>query len=253
MQSGNSIRSLERGLTTLRTLSRLGPLTISEAAQHTQLPRQTVSRILFFLTELGYTSRRDSDKRFEVAETALHLTDSLHQASWLRGTVVPIMEKLCRHVLWPVSITQPRRLEMEILWETDAISPLVMHPAPVGLRFPLVTSIDGRVFLAFCDTEQRETLLQALLAERPEALNDIDLSQDMLEKQLQAIKAQGFYCDSMPHKGHGSLAAPVFDQNGLRGVLDIRFPSRALSLKDAVAKFADPVMQSAAEISGAFS
>ena len=75
----------------------------------------------------------------------------------------------------------------------------------------------------------------------------------MLEKQLQAIKAQGFYCDSMPHKGHGSLAAPVLDKNGLRGVLDIRFPSRALSLKDAVAKFADPVMQSAAEISGAFS
>jgi DNA-binding IclR family transcriptional regulator len=249
MPSVNAIRSLERGLLILQTLSRLGPLTISEAARAAALPRQTVSRILVFLDELGYVLRRDTDKRFEVAEHALSLTDGLRQVSWLRMAAIPAMEALCRAVLWPVAIAQPRRLEMEILWDTDALSPLVMYPAPIGLRFPFITSIAGRVYLANSSAEQRASIIQAVVAENAAVLDDIDLSQDLLENQLDAIKARGFYCDQMPHKGHSSLAAPVFDSGRVKAVLDIRFPIKAISVKEASARFAGAVMACANEIS----
>lgn len=232
----------------MRTLSREGPLTISEAAKSTALPRQTVSRILFFLNDLGYVVRRDSDKRFEVSETALGLTDGLRHTSWIRQAAVPVMETLCRDILWPVSVAQPKRLSMEVVWDTDAISPLVIRPAPIGLAFPLITSIGGRVYLANCELGQRQTMIDAVLADEPKALNGIDLSEDLLNKQLDDIRARGFYCDRMPHKGHSSLAAPILRGGVITAVLDIRFPLRALSIKDATDRFSEQVMNAAAQI-----
>ncbi len=249
MSSNYSIRSLERGLALLHTLSRVGALTISEAAVTAGLPRQTVSRILFFLEDLGYVVRRKADKRFEVGEKTLGLTDGLRHSSWVRQSAVPVMEALCRDILWPVTIAHPNCLNMEVLWDTDALSPLVMRPAPIGLKFPLVTSISGRVFLANCSVEQRQTMIQAVITDDPDVLNEVDLSADLLDKQLNDIKARGFYCDQMPHKGHSSLAAPVFRAGKVVAVLDIRFPVKALSVKDATAKLSNTVIQSAAEIS----
>ncbi len=248
MPTNNSIRSLERGLLVMKTLSREGPLTISEAATTTALPRQTVSRILFFLNDLGYVVRRDADKRFEVSENALGLTDGLRHTSWIRQAAVPVMEALCREILWPVSVAQPRRLSMEVIWDTDAISPLVIRPAPIGLVFPLVTSIGGRVYLANCELAQRQTMIDAVLADDPQALSGVDLSEDFLSKQLDDIRARGFYCDRMPHKGHSSLAAPILIDGVITAVIDIRFPVRALSVKDATDRFSEQVMKSAAKI-----
>lgn len=242
-----SIRSLERGLTVMRALSLTGPLSVSDAAQETRLPRQTVSRILFFLEDLGYVSRRTSDKRFEIAEYALGLTEGLRRSSWIRHAAVPAMESLCRDILWPVSIAHPRGLRMEILWDTDSLSPLVMRPAPVGLRFPFITSIAGRVYLAHSTPENRKRLIEAVLADDPTALNSIDLSEDMLNRQLDMIGVQGFYCDQMPHKGHSSLAVPVFDPIGIKAVLDIRFPHRSLSIKEATETLA-PKVRACAEL-----
>lgn len=244
-----TIRSLERGLAVMRVLSLSGPLSVSDTAQETRLPRQTVSRILFFLEDLGYVSRRANDKRFEIAEPALSLTEGLRRSNWIHQAAVPAMEALCREILWPVSIAHPRGLRMEILWDTDSLSPLVMRPAPVGLRFPFVTSIAGRVYLAHSTLENRKRLIEAVLADDPTALNSIDLSKNMLNRQLDMIGGQGFYTDQMPHKGHSSLAVPVFDRIGIKAVLDIRFPHRSLSLKDATETFAPKVQACAQKIS----
>lgn len=244
-----SIRSLERGLSVMRVLNVKGPLSVSAAAEETLLPRQTVSRILFFLEDLGYVQRRDIDKRFELSEQALTLTDGLERSKWIKKGATPFMEELCRDILWPVSIAQPRGLLMEILCDTEHLSPLVIHPAPAGLRFPFATSIGGRVYLANSSNDNRKRLLAAVLADDPKALHAIDLSETMLERQLNVIKEQGFYCDQMPHKGHSSLATPVFDQIGIKAVLDIRFPSRSLSIKDATHELAPKVQKCAAKIS----
>lgn len=249
MSSPSSIRSLERGLLVMRSLNTLGPMTISETAKAVDLPRQTVSRILFFLKDLGYVLRRVDDKRFEIAEYAMSLSDGLQHTSWIRSAAAPVMEDLCSAILWPVAIARPRRANMEILWDTDALSPLVMRAAPIGLKFPLVTSISGRVYLANCNATQRATLIQSALGENPSALNNIDLSAEMLDRHLDDIQARGFYCDQMPHKGHSSLAAPIMDGSGVRAVLDIRFPVRSLSVKEASTQFAEKVMASAKKIS----
>lgn len=244
-----SIRSLERGLAVMRMLSLKGPLSVSDTASETQLPRQTVSRILFFLEDLGFVQRRVSDKRFEIAEQALTLTEGLERSKWIKQGAVPFMEQLCREILWPVSIAQPRGLRMEILWDTDNLSPLVIHPAPAGLRFPFVTSIAGRVFLANSTEKNRKLLIEAVLADDPDALSAVDLSEHMLGPQLDVIREQGFYCDQMPHKAHSSLAAPLFDRFGIKAVLDIRFPSRSLALKEATNDLAPKVKTCAQNIS----
>lgn len=234
----------------MHTLSIAGPLSVSEAAIKTDLPRQTVSRILFFLADLGYVARRENDKRFEIAEQSLGLTEGLRRTRWIRHAAVPAMEALCRDILWPVSIAHPRGLSMEILWDTDSLSPLVMRPAPAGLRFPFITSIAGRVYLAHCTPENRTRLIEAVLADDPTALNAVDLSGKLLNRQLDAIRSQGHFCDQMPHKGHSSLAAPIFDQLGVKAVLDIRFPHRSLSLKEATDTFAPKVRACADKITG---
>ena len=120
MSSSSSIRSLERGLLVLRSLNSMGAMTISEATKAVNLPRQTVSRILFFLKELRYVIRRKSDKRFEIAVYSMGLSDGLRRTNWVRRAAKPVMETLCKEILWPVSLARPRHFTMEILWDTDA-------------------------------------------------------------------------------------------------------------------------------------
>lgn len=249
MTASKSIRSLERGLTLLRTLSARGPLSISQASEATNLPRQTVSRMLFFLEELGYVARRSSDKRFALSERALALTSGAARDSWVGRVAIPVMERLCREILWPIALAQPKLPHMEILWDTDDLSPLVIHPAPIGLKFPMLSSISGRAYLAHCSVDQRQSLIAAVLGEVPDALDSIDLSPGMLDKQLDEIRDQGYACGRMPHKAHSSLAVPVFDKAGVCSVLDIRFPIRALSPNEASARFATPLKECAGEIS----
>lgn len=249
MNSAKSIRSLERGLSLMRTLSAHGPMSISQAAAATDLPRQTVSRMLFFLEELGYVTRRSSDKRFALSERSLALTSGAARNSWVGRVGIPVMERLCREILWPIALAQPRLPHMEILWDTDDLSPLVIHPAPIGLKFPMLSSISGRTYLAFCSQEQRSSIVAAVLGEVPDALDSIDVSQDMLDAHLNEIRERGYACGRMPHKAHSSLAVPVFDDVGVCAVLDIRFPIRALSPNEASARFAAPLKDSAASIS----
>ena len=249
MPDGPKIRSLQRGLEVIRVLSVKGSLTVSEAAKQTQLPRQTVSRILFFLEELGYVERIGSDKRYILSDQVLSLSEAVRQRSWITQVAQPKMDVLCRDILWPVVLAIPRNLELEIVYDTDPISPLVMRPAPIGLHIPLVTSISGRVYLAHCSDVVRDAILDAVLSERPTAFDSIDLSPDLLKEQVRTIKKQGFFCAQMPHKAHSSLAVPVYDASGVKAVLDMRFPLKALSVPDAIEKFLPKVIACADAIS----
>lgn len=249
MTEAPKIRSLERGLEVMRALGLSGSLTVSEAAKKTQLPRQTVSRILFFLEDLGYVERTGSDKRYALSEQILPLSEGVRQRSWITQIAQPAMDALCRDILWPLALAVPRNLELEVMYDTDLISPLVMHPVPIGLKIPLATSISGRVFLANCTDTVRQTILDAVLKERPKALDEVDLSRTLLDEQMRMIKVQGFFCDQMPHKAHSSLAAPIYDADGVRAVLDIRFPLKALRVADATEQFSSQVVDCAAAIS----
>ncbi len=233
----------------MRALSQKGPLTVSQSADETGLPRQTVSRILFFLEELGYVQRFDASKRYILSEQILSLSEGVRQRSWITQIAAPEMDTLCREILWPVALAIPRNLELEIVYDTDTISPLVMKPVPIGLHIPFITSISGRAFLAHCSDDMRKTILNAILSTRPEALDGVDLSEDLLQKQFRTIKTQGFFCDRMPHKAHSSLAVPVYDAGNIKAVVDIRFPTTAMSVADATAKFSSKIIACAECIS----
>ncbi|MFL2771500.1 MAG: IclR family transcriptional regulator [Rhodospirillaceae bacterium] len=248
MTSPKRIRSLERGLKVVQALSQSVALTVSQAARYTGLPRQTVSRILFSLEDLGYVERLTSGKRYSLSEKVLPIGDSVRKRSWITRIAKPEMDSLCRRVLWPVSLVIPRNLELEVVYDTESISPLVMHPIPAGLHIPMITSISGRVFLAYCEENVRNTVLNAVLKAQPRALDEVDISLPLLQEQLEGIKAKGFYCDRMPHKGHSNLAAPIFHNGNIKAVLDIRFPQNVLPISEAASDFAIPVIGCAQDI-----
>ncbi len=208
-----------------------------------------MSRILFFLEQLGYVERTRGDKRYQLSDQVLSLSEGVRQRSWITQITQPEMDALCREVLWPAALAIPRNLEMEIVYDTDPISPLMIRPAPIGLHIPFVTSITGRVFLAHCTDAIRDAILDAILNAHPHALDDIDLSEDLLRTQLNAIRNKGFFCDQMPHKAHSSLAAPIYDAVGVKAVLDIRFPVSALGVSEAVSKFSKQILACAQTIS----
>ena len=248
MTSSQRIRSLERGLKVIQALSQSGALTVSQAARATGLPRQTVSRILISLKDLGYVERLAPDKRYSLSDQVLPIGDSVRKRSWITRIAKPEMDSLCRRILWPVSLVIPRNLEIEVAYDTDAISPLVMQPTPVGLHIPMITSISGRVFLAYCTESVRNTILNAVLKIQPGALDEVDISIPLLQEQLDDIKNQGYYCDRMPHKGHSNLAAPVFESGTIKAVIDIRFPQKVLAVSEAKSEFAKSVTDCAQAI-----
>jgi hypothetical protein len=70
----------------------------------------------------------------------------------------------------------------------------------------------------------------------------------LLKKKLNDIKTRGFYCDKVPHKGHAALAVPILIDGVINAVIDIRFPLKALGLKDATNRYSDKIMNVAYKI-----
>src|SRR5512138_1295316 len=142
------VTALARGLEVLRAFGagdrQLGN---QEIAVRTGLPKPTVSRLTYTLTQLGYLRQLPADGKYALGAAVLGLGLAAIGQMDVRRIARPLMQALAEHTHGSVNLGVRDQLGM-IYIDTYRQASSYTVQLDVGSRVPLATSSMGRAWLA---------------------------------------------------------------------------------------------------------
>jgi IclR family pca regulon transcriptional regulator len=197
---------LLKGLKVIEAFSAERPrLSISEAAEITDLDRATTRRCLLTLSESGYA---DYDgKFFTLTPRVLRLGTGCLAAMPLPRIVQPVLDRLSQEIGESTSVSILD--ETEIVYVARAAQRRVMSIALMpGSRLPAYCTSMGRVLLAALDPIEARRLLEASSRERRTERTVTDI--DALMAVLATVRNDGYaIIDQEVEIGLRSIAVPL--------------------------------------------
>ena len=237
-ESTRPIRALIRGLDVLTELNRLERAAINTLAGVVRLPRTTTYRILETLRLAGYVDRDEQDDCYRPTIKVRTLSEGFDDEAMVAHLAKPHLAALGAQIVWPVAVATPAGATMMIRETTDRQSPLALEQYRAGVRVPMLGSAAGRAYLAFCSSQERDTLLE-LLSRSSLPEDRMARSRVEVERLLSETRSQGF---GMAHRARRvseetSLAIPVRAKNRVLATVTVRYAATAVPLRTAVEQF----------------
>ncbi len=153
------VTALARGLDVLRSFEpgdiSLGNL---EIAQRTGLPKPTISRLTYTLTQLGYLTYSAKHGTYQLGAGVLSLGYAMLSGLDIRERARPFLQALSNELDVTVALGARDRMEMVYL-EVCRGPAAVTLTIDVGTRIPLASTAMGRALLAQLPQDEREFLM----------------------------------------------------------------------------------------------
>ena len=154
--------ALERGLSVLRIFpSGNRPLGNAEIAEAVGLPKATVTRITFTLTELGYLRYDKERRKYQLGPSVLSLGYNVLAQMEIRDTARPLMRELADAADASIYLAVPDGTDMVYVEACRAPTSMVIRLG-VGSRVPMAQTGIGRAFLAALPADERDALLEKI-------------------------------------------------------------------------------------------
>lgn len=158
----NFVTALARGLELLRAFgSGEEYLGNAELSNRTGVPRPTVSRLTYTLTQLGYLQHNTHLEKYRLGPGILALGYRYLANMGIREIARPHLQKLADVTDCNVSLGSADRNDMVYLETCHGHGPLIIR-LDVGSRLPIATSAIGRAWLCGLSDERRQHVLQEL-------------------------------------------------------------------------------------------
>jgi len=252
-----TIRSLERGLQVLTALQGMSVASLHELHLATRIPKPTLVRILHTLEQRGFISRRLADGRYRAnANQGQVRRPGRHDR--VIDAAVPVLDRLCRQILWPSDLLVPAGGHMKIVETSQAHSPFLINVSRIGQPVNWLLSAVGRTYLAYCPETEREAILERLRkSDLP--VNRLARNPKRLARILAETRARGYGIRDPLHgsralgnsPGNEALAAiavPLLDGTRVHGVINILWIKTAFTVEQFAAQHLDHLRSAAAEI-----
>ena len=241
-----ALRTLSRGLEVLRVLNRNNGAGLRVLATATELSRGAVHRLLETMVTEGYI--RKVDGHYFVERKLRTLTAGLEEVDWI-NQAQPVIEDLCRDVMWPISLVKPAGLGMQTCAGTDRMTPLRHHTVPLGLKVPMLCSAGGRAYLAFQPENVRNMMIEAL-ASQAEFPQDRELCANAtsVAEMLGSVRAKGVAAASGKQRTTIVAVPIVRDDQDVLGALCLRYFSASLSVGEVIKRHLGKMQASAHRI-----
>lgn len=198
-----------------------GPLTVTELASQTAMPKSTVSRLVTELTQQRYLHRTDSGvtlglRLFELGARA-SVPRQLVAAAW------PVISDLARATGERVGLWVHHGSDMMAIATVPGRLPML--PTRAGTRSPALTTASGKAFLAFC--RDRRVVEQV----------SADLADDMADRfraELTLVRATVVATDAgVAYPGIDAVATPVLTADRtVIGAISVAGPAGAMHPDD---------------------
>ena len=181
--------ALARGLSVLRVFGPENrPIGNGEIANRVGLPKPTVSRITFTLTELGYLNFDEETGLYKLGPGVLTLGYDVMAQMEIRDIARPYMQELADYADASVYLGMPS--DLEIIYVEACRSPATMAiRLGVGSRIPLPNTGMGRAYLAALPETEVEQLRPRFAEQFGEHWPRVE---EEMDKAIELARARGF-------------------------------------------------------------
>lgn len=251
-----TVRAISRAIAVLSAVNRDGPITMMGISRSAMIPYPTASRIVHTLLDEGLIERETARKRYRVTSLVQTLSTGFQHEDALVSVARPHIEALCRQLGWPVALATRVGPRMMLRDSTHNMTSLTFSNYYPGWTLPIAECATGKVFLAHCEAEEREMIIDGWTAIDNETSRSglvmvgDDFMLSKIRKDGYAIQSRQAY-NAEPGKT-SSVAVPVMGKGGrLHASLGMIYFDTAMSVEDAVSEFVGPLQAKAAAIADA--
>lgn len=238
------LSTVQKSLNVLELLNKSPNLNTSEIARETGQSRPSVQRVLHTLGELGYLARDEKSKRYRPTDRVLSLSMGYTFSNHVARIAAPLIQTASKSIAWPLLLTRPHGLELEVLATTQNRNPFAIQRLSAGHRIPLIHSASGRVYLANSPDHIRENYL-TLIADTAEDQEPMAA----FKADIKQAHRQGYAFYQQTGEAERALAVPIMAQNECCAGLVVRYISSAVK-QSSVLQDLLPVLTSTASIIG---
>ncbi|MHC2999759.1 IclR family transcriptional regulator [Microbacterium sp. HJ5] len=194
-----------------------GPVTITDLALHTGLPKSTASRMVADLTSQRYLDRSDDGVVLGLRLFELGARASLPRR--LLAAAGPVIRNLCDATGERVGLWVQQGSDMVAIAAVPGRLPML--PARAGMRSPALTTASGKAYLAFCADPGVVNRIAAPLVEEAAA---------HFRDELTHVRAAVLATDiDVSYPGIAAVATPVMSPDRVvLGAISIAGPSGAM-------------------------
>ena len=206
------VTALARGLDVLRCFHAgerfLGN---NQIADRTGLPKSTVSRLTYTLTEKGYLFFSPNLNKYRLGTAVLNLSYSLLGQMDVRRIARPLMQALAEHSQAAINLGVRDGLNMVYI-DTNRNASTYAVQLDVGAQISIATTSMGRAYLAALAEPERQVLLEEIRQENEENWPRIKLG---LDQALVDYREKGF-CISLGdwRREVHAVAVPLIPEDG---------------------------------------
>lgn len=240
MAERNVAQTFARGLLVLTHLNQHNGSTARHVAQRAGLNEVITRRLLDTLLGEGFVLKNADTGQYWLQPQIAALSSGFRDDRWITEIAEPVMKRLGRQVVWPASLVTPSGLTLTVRTNTDEYSPLTIRKTPIGTFYPLVNSASGPVYLAFCDAEERATLVDLLWTTERASLKSRYQTKAALSAHLATVRRQGYCCFNGPER-LSAIAVPVSREGRAVAALSLRYFTAAMSSREAARRYFDPL------------
>ena len=181
--------ALARGLSVLGVFGPGNqPLSNAEIAKRTELPKPTVSRITFTLTELGYLKFIEESGRYQLGVGVLTLGYDVMAQLEIRDVARPYMQELADYADASVYLGMPNGLEITYIEACRTAASMTIRLG-VGSRIPLPTTGMGRAYLGALPEAELKALKIRLASEYGKKWPSVEKS---MNHAIKLFRQRGF-------------------------------------------------------------
>jgi DNA-binding IclR family transcriptional regulator len=245
MESNQSNSSALRAFRMLECIAKsTAGKTMSELMQDTQLPKQTVHRILEQLQFSGLVVKYPGDKHYQLGRRVEEFAISTMMGGQSQRERHAILQALVEELGETCNLTTLAGSDIVYLDRVEAAWPLRVMLAP-GSHVPLHATASGKLLLSMLPKQQRDRLL-GLLPMRMLTPNT-HTERGSLDRELQAIRRTRVSVNREEHlQGLIAVAVPVMlNKTKACAAVSLQAPIGRRSLDDLLACV--PRMKNAAE------
>lgn len=207
----NIVPNIEKAIAIIELLaaSKNG-LTLQELIEQTGLAKTSVFRILNTYVNHGYLYK-EANNCFRLTKKFLILGLSSTGSESLIEKSLGIMRSLKDEINETVLLGTLVDDKIVMLEQVIGNHPFTFYLKP-GKKIDLHISAPGKAYLAFCDAQERDNLIDDL--EMKQYSKNTITDKEVLKKQLKTINQQGYAIDFAEElEGVHCVSAPIFSSN----------------------------------------
>lgn len=208
VSNGKRSRSVERAFAVLCALAeRPDPVSLSDIARRTGLPKSTVHLALQTMRHLGFVEQDVESERYLLGLAAAQLGAVALDQSWLVAALTPAMEELATRSKEAVSLGVQTGREVVFVKRVET-SYVLRTSIREGSRMPLHASASGKCLLAGMPDEEVGHLYA--VDPLPASASQTIRTRDELLRELSLVRERGYAtnCDEFLD-GVTGAAVPV--------------------------------------------